>query len=44
MSMKKIVVIEVQGFDLSINNWDEMFNAFSPNGDGINDSFSFGRK
>ena len=38
---EKIVVIEVQGFDLSINNWDEMFNAFSPNGDGINDSFSF---
>lgn len=35
------IVIEVQGFDLSINDWQEMFNAFSPNGDGINDSFSF---
>ncbi|MEC8273322.1 MAG: gliding motility-associated C-terminal domain-containing protein [Bacteroidota bacterium] len=38
---EKTIVIEVQGFDLSINNWEEMFNAFSPNGDGINDSFSF---
>ena len=38
---EKMVVIEVQGFDLSINDWEEMFNAFSPNGDGINDSFSF---
>ena len=36
-----LIVIEVQGFDLSINDWEEMFNAFSPNGDGINDSFSF---
>ena len=38
---EKTIVIEVQGFDLSINDWEEMFNAFSPNGDGINDSFSF---
>ena len=38
---EKTIVIEVQGFDLSINNCEEMFNAFSPNGDGINDSFSF---
>ena len=38
---EKMVIVEVQGFDLSINDWEEMFNAFSPNGDGINDSFSF---
>ena len=38
---EKTVIIEVQGFDLSLNNWEEMHNAFSPNGDGINDSFSF---
>jgi len=38
---EKTITIEVQGFDLSINDWEEMFNAFSPNGDGINDSFSF---
>jgi gliding motility-associated-like protein len=38
---EKSIVIEVQGFDLSINDWEGMFNAFSPNGDGINDSFSF---
>lgn len=38
---EKTIVIEVQGFDLSLNDWEEMFNAFSPNGDGINDSFSF---
>ncbi len=33
--------IEVQGFELSSNDWQEMYNAFSPNGDGINDHFSF---
>ena len=38
---EKTIAIEVQGFDLSINDWEQMFNAFSPNGDGINDSFSF---
>ena len=38
---EKTIIIEVQGFDLSINDWEEMYNAFSPNGDGINDSFSF---
>ncbi len=38
---EKTIIIEVQGFDLSINDWQEMYNAFSPNGDGINDSFSF---
>ena len=38
---EKTILIEVQGFDLSLNDWEEMFNAFSPNGDGINDSFSF---
>ena len=38
---KKNMNIEVQGFNLSINNWEQMFNGFSPNGDGINDSFSF---
>jgi len=39
---EKIQTIEVQGFDLSINDWQELYNAFSPNGDGINDYFSFG--
>ena len=38
---QKTIDVIVQGFNLSINNWQEMFNAFSPNGDGINDSFSF---
>ena len=38
---EKKIMIEVQGFDLSVNDWEEMFNAFSPNGDGINDRFSF---
>lgn len=40
-SDEKTILIEVQGFDLSIDDWEGMFNAFSPNGDGINDSFSF---
>jgi len=38
---EKSINIEVQGFNLSINNWEQMLNGFSPNGDGINDSFSF---
>lgn len=37
----KVVSIEAQGFNLSINDWENMHNAFSPNGDGINDSFTF---
>jgi gliding motility-associated-like protein len=38
---EKTILVEVQGFDLSLNDWENMFNAFSPNGDGINDNFSF---
>lgn len=37
----KTITIEVQGFEMEPNNWEGMFNAFSPNGDGINDDFSF---
>jgi len=39
---EKTITIEVQGFDFSINDWKDMYNAFSPNGDGLNDQFSFG--
>lgn len=35
------ITIDVQGFEMSSNDWQEMPNVFSPNGDGINDQFSF---
>ena len=30
----KFVKIEVQGFEMMNDEWQEMYNAFSPNGDG----------
>ena len=38
---QRSVNIDVQGFEMSSNDWQEMANAFSPNGDGVNDRFSF---
>ena len=40
-SDSKAIKIEIQGFEMMANEWQEMYNAFSPNGDGINDNFSF---
>jgi gliding motility-associated-like protein len=40
-SDSKFVKIEVQGFEMMADEWQEMYNAFSPNGDGVNDNFSF---
>ena len=40
-SDSKFVKIEVQGFEMMDDEWQEMYNAFSPNGDGVNDNFSF---
>ena len=40
-SDSKIIKIEAQGFEMMLDDWQEMYNAFSPNGDGINDNFSF---
>lgn len=35
------IMVDAQGFDLALNDWEEMFNSFSPNNDGVNDEFSF---
>lgn len=37
----KVIQIKVQGFEMMADDWQEMYNAFSPNGDGVNDNFSF---
>ena len=37
----KQVLVDVQGFDYELNNWEDFPNAFSPNDDGTNDFISF---
>jgi gliding motility-associated-like protein len=37
----KIIVIDAQGFDYELDDWEEFPNAFSPNNDGTNDYISF---
>lgn len=33
--------VDAQGFELEPNDWAEMYDVFSPNGDGVNDVFAF---
>lgn len=35
------LVIHAQGFELSLNDWEGMYDVFTPNDDGVNDTFSF---
>ncbi len=38
---EKMIIIDAQGFELAANDWQLLPDAFSPNNDGINDSFTF---
>lgn len=35
------LLVDAQGFELEANDWAEMYDVFSPNGDGVNDLFAF---
>lgn len=38
---KSLLSVNVQGFELAANDWESLPDAFSPNNDGINESFTF---
>lgn len=35
------LLVDAQGFELEVDDWAEMYNVFSPNGDGVNEVFAF---